>query len=537
MVLVILSGSLSPSASVVALSPTAAGTECVNASSGFVQVRAAHLCLNGGRIRFVGANDFNLLNGYLPGSGLSPSGPTQLAEARQAHIRIIKIAMDSSMSSSSHVIRTNPQGYFSSVDSLIADARTNGVMLNPIIGRSSSYWSSLTGDDYFTVGSKANVLYKTTWVSPIVNHYRNNTQIAWWEIAGEPDCCNYNATRTNQIIAWAIDMATYVKSLDSNHLVGGDWSGYVGYSPSTKSLDFSALDKRNSCCDLVSLHPYDYNGAVNVMYQIGISSSNLTGAIQEYVRQVTNHVHNVLLKPMEFAEYGSNLATDPAGRWNQILMNATLTYGTDSSEAWAWESSGSSSCSTWSISTLCTPVLMKAMAYWSDRMYSSYLPLTPDFGVKENPTMLTIHLGESAGATLIVQSFNGYGGNLDISIQTSPKGISTSLSRSSVAISPGTTGTTRLNLSTNPVTGLGNYVVIATVTNGTTHRSSTPLLIQVLPAAPENCPVCWLFPISWLFFWPYLLAGLLEALLYLSIKVWKDKMRLNDLLRLQKLHQ
>ena len=535
-ILVSLSGALSANVSLHVESPTSPNPECANASSGFVQVRASHLCLEGVRVRFVGANDFDLLNGYLPGGGLTPGGSAQLAEAGQAHIRLFKIAMDSSVSSSVQLLKTNPQAYFSSVDSLIADAKSNRVMLNPIIGRSSTYWSSLAGDDYFTVGSKANNLYKTTWVAPIVSNYRNNTQIAWWEIAGEPDCCNYNATRINQIVAWAIDIAAYVKSLDSNHLVGGDWSGYVGYSSTTNSLDFSPLDKRNACCDLVSLHPYDYNGALNVMYQTGISTSNLTGAIDEYVRQVTNHAHIVLGKPMEFAEYGSNLASDPTGRWNQIFLNATLTYDTDSSEVWAWEGSGSPPCSTWSVSSSCTPVLLRSMTYWSDRMNSSSLPAGPDFGVTENPGSLTLQPGGSSTATLVVEGFNGYRGSLDIGIQTTTKMISASLSSAQVSISPGVAVNTSLTVSAGASASLGNYTVIAIVTNGTRSHSSSPLIVQVLPAAAGTCLVCWFLPAVWPIIWPYLLAGLLVVTVYLSIKISEDRAKLNDLLRQRKSH-
>jgi hypothetical protein len=533
-ILVSLSGALSTNVPLQIGSPTTVSSECANASSGFVQVGGSHLCLDSARVRFVGANDFNLLDGYLPGSGLTPSGPSQLAEAGQARIRLFKIAMDSSVSSSSQLLKTNPQAYFSSVDSLIVDAKSNGVMLNPILGRSSTYWSSLTGDDYFTVGSKANILYKTTWVAPIVNHYRNNTQIAWWEIAGEPDCCNYNSTRINQIIAWATDMAAYVKSLDFNHRVGGDWSGYVGYSSTTNSLNFTLLDKRNACCDLVSLHPYDYNGALNVMYQTGISTSNLTGAIDEYVRQITNHAHNVLGKPMEFAEYGSNLVSDPTGRWNQIFMNAAFTYDTDSSEVWAWEGSGSPLCSTWSVSQSCTSVLVAAMTYWSDRMSSSSLPAGPDFGVTEHPTSVTLLPGGSSTATLIVQSFNGYTGNLDLGVQTASHGISTSLSASHVSVSPGLTLNTTLTVSVGSSVAPGNYTVVATVTNGTISRSSTPLTLQVQPASSGTCLLCWFFPASWLAIWPYLLSGVVGVAVYLGIKITKDRARLNNLLKQRK---
>jgi hypothetical protein len=438
--------------------------------------------------------------------------------------------MDSSVSASSQLLKTNPQAYFTSVDSLIADAKSNSVMLNPIIGRSSTYWSSLTGDDYFAIGSKANNLYKTTWVSPIVSHYRNNPQIAWWEIAGEPDCCNYNGTRINQIVAWAIDMASYIRGIDSNHLVGGDWSGYVGYSSATNSLDFSALDKRDACCDLVSLHPYDYNRAINVTYWTGISASNLTGAIDEYVRQVTNHAHTVLGKPVEFAEYGSNLASDPTGRWNRIFMNATLTYDTDSSEVWAWDGSGSPTCSTWSVSTSCTPVLLGAMTYWSDRMKSSSLPATPDFNVKENPTLLTLKPDGSNTASLTLESLNGYKGTLDITIRTAPDGITTTLSAEHVNISPGITGNTTLNVSAGSSISLGSYTIVATVTNGTISRSSDALIVQVLAPDTGTCWVCLLLPAYWLVIWPYLLTGLLGFTVYLNIRTSKSRTRFNDLL-------
>jgi hypothetical protein len=93
--LVSLSASLHANASLQIASTATPSHECINASSGFVQIRASHLCLDGTRVRFVGANDFNLLDGYLPGSGLTPSGPTQLAEAGQAHIRLFKIAIPS----------------------------------------------------------------------------------------------------------------------------------------------------------------------------------------------------------------------------------------------------------------------------------------------------------------------------------------------------------------------------------------------------------------------------------------------------------
>ena len=165
-------------------------------------------------------------------------------------------------------------------------------------------------------------------------------------------------------------------------------------------------------------------------------------------------------------------------------------------------------------------------------MNSSSLPASPDFGVRENPTSLTLQPGGSNTATLIVESFNGYKGNLDIGIQTAPNGISASVSAAHVNISPGITGNTTLTVSAGSSVGLGNYTVIATVTNGTTSRSSTPLTVQVLPTPTSGtCLICWFLPASWLIIWPYLITGLLGVTVYLSIKLSKNRAKLNDLVR------
>ena len=72
------------------------------------------------------------------------------------------------------------------------------------------------------------------------------------------------------------------------------------------------------------------------------------------------------------------------------------------------------------------------------------------------------------------------------------------------------------------------------MTNGTTSHSSSPLIVQVLPAAAGTCLVCWFLPAVWLVIWPYLLTGLLVVTVYLSIKISKDRAKLKDLLRQRK---
>jgi len=167
-------------------------------------------------------------------------------------------------------------------------------------------------------------------------------------------------------------------------------------------------------------------------------------------------------------------------------------------------------------------------------MSSSSLPAGPDFGVTEHAISLTLVPGGSGTETLTAESFNGYNGNLDIGVQTAPKGISTSLSTSHVSVSPGVRVSTTLSVSAESSAIPGNYTVVATVTNGTISRSSTPLIVQVQPTSAGTCLLCWFFPASWLAIWPYILTSLVGATVYLSIKISKDRARLNDLRRQRK---
>jgi hypothetical protein len=69
----------------------------------------------------------------------------------------------------------------------------------------------------------------------------------------------------------------------------------------------------------------------------------------------------------------------------------------------------------------------------------------------------------------------------------------------------------------------GNYTVVVTVSNGTTSRSSTTLIVHLLPASAGPCLLCWFFPIGWFVFWPYLLTWLLWSTLFLNIKISKNR--------------
>src|SRR6266704_1420033 len=99
--------------------------------------------------------------------------------------------------------------------------------------------------------------------------------------------------------------------------------------------------------DFVSVHSYcnDFplvscsDGALGAVYASGQSDGTLSGATSYYVNLYTAHAH-LLGKAMEFSEYNQNLTSDPTGAWDRELLNFTTSENSDSSEIWAWESSG-----------------------------------------------------------------------------------------------------------------------------------------------------------------------------------------------------
>ncbi|KAF7945636.1 uncharacterized protein EAE97_004674 [Botrytis byssoidea] len=58
-------------------------------------------------------------------------------------------------------------------------------------------------------------VYKN-YVKTIVTRYRSSTAIFAWELGNEPRC---NGCETSVLTKWATDISSYIKSLDSNHMV------------------------------------------------------------------------------------------------------------------------------------------------------------------------------------------------------------------------------------------------------------------------------------------------------------------------------
>ncbi|RSH76789.1 uncharacterized protein EHS24_005367 [Apiotrichum porosum] len=94
-----------------------------------------------------------------------------------------------------------------------------------------------------------------SYINTIVNRYKSNPAIFAWEIANEPRNGGTTAAKSDftvaQLTQWISDRASYIKSLDSNHMVAiGDWA-YNGNS----GLDFNTNLKLSNI-DFGTFHMY-----------------------------------------------------------------------------------------------------------------------------------------------------------------------------------------------------------------------------------------------------------------------------------------
>ena len=157
-------------------------------------------------------------------------------------------------------------------DSVVSTAEKYGIKL---IVALTNNWSDYGGMDVYvsqlnpggthdTFYTDATIIaaYKN-YVNEFVSRYADNDTIMGWELANEPRCTgssggsapNCDATGGTTIYNWAEELSAYIKSIDSNHLVGlGDEGWFQWADPPTypyapgvgvdfeKNLQISTLD-------------------------------------------------------------------------------------------------------------------------------------------------------------------------------------------------------------------------------------------------------------------------------------------------------
>ncbi|KAF8608969.1 glycoside hydrolase family 5 protein [Ceratobasidium sp. AG-I] len=218
-------------------------------------------------------------------------------------------------------------------DTVVAAAKTAGIRL---IVPLTNNWSDYGGMDVYVkqmLGSANHDLFYTDatvkaafkkYISGFVGRYKNEPTIMAWELANEPRCKGSSGTSTGTcttktITAWATEIAAYIKSIDSNHLVAiGDEGFYNQPSASTypyqgsEGIDFDANLKISSI-DFGTFHSYPEGW--------GQSSNAVAWGTQWIKDHATSQ--KTIGKPVIIEEFGvtSNQASTYTTWWDTVLSS------------------------------------------------------------------------------------------------------------------------------------------------------------------------------------------------------------------------
>jgi len=111
----------------------------------------------------------------------------------------------------------------------------------------------------------------------------------------------------------------------------------------------------------------------------------------------------------------------------------------------------------------------------------SFTVLKPDFTISDNPTSLIVRLGSSNTTTITINSINGFSGTITLSATISPQtkqSPSSTLSSTTVTVSPGSPATVLLTITTKGGTQTGNYTVTVSANSGSlTHTLTAPVSV------------------------------------------------------------
>ncbi|KAJ4963548.1 hypothetical protein NE237_023487 [Protea cynaroides] len=310
----------------------------VEAGNGFIRTRGVHFVLNGSPYY---ANGFNAY--WMMYVASDPSQRSKISESfQQASAHGLTIARTWAFSDGGYSPLQYSPGYyneqmFKGLDFVISEARRYGIKL--ILSLVDNYedfggkkqyveWARnegqyLASEDDFFRNPVVKGYYKNHIKTVLTRHnsiaglaYKDDPTIMAWELMNEPRCTSDLSGRTIQ--AWITEMASFVKSIDRNHLLEAGLEGFYGEnSPQKKQFnpgfqvgtDFIA-NNQVSGIDFATVHSYPDQW---------LSSSSDEAQLSFLNNWLTTHIQdaqNILGKPVLLAEFGKSWK-DPGFNTNQ----------------------------------------------------------------------------------------------------------------------------------------------------------------------------------------------------------------------------
>lgn len=221
-------------------------------SDGFITRSGTNLMLNGKKFQYIGFDAYGI-------SGCRTGTPWTTAQLDGYFSKL----------PAKSVTRTWAFQYYgtAAVQTILTEAAKYGQYVILTLGDDDSACNDYDGAPSGDGSGKTLAFYQTgwqgayaTWVKTVVPLFKNNTTVAFWEIANEPGNAGASPSAA-QMKAYLDGAAALIKSQDPNHLVGtgANYDGNAGLS------DY-AYAHSGTDIDLISTHEYAYeyeNGAVD----------------------------------------------------------------------------------------------------------------------------------------------------------------------------------------------------------------------------------------------------------------------------------
>ncbi|XP_040862555.1 mannan endo-1,4-beta-mannosidase 7 isoform X4 [Glycine max] len=224
------------------------------------------------------------------------------------------------------------------LDFVVSEARKYGIKLilslvnnyenfggkKQYVNWARSHGQYLTSDDDFFRSPVVKGYYMNHTVLNRYNrftgmHYKDDPTIMAWELMNEPRCTSDPSGRTIQ--AWITEMASFVKSIDRNHLLEAGLEGFYGQStPQRKRLnpgfdigtDFIG-NNRIPAIDFATVHCYpdQWVSSSNIQYQLSFLNNWLSAHFIDAQYRIK--------KPILVAEFGKSFKSSSSYERDEVF--------------------------------------------------------------------------------------------------------------------------------------------------------------------------------------------------------------------------
>ncbi|EIW75756.1 hypothetical protein CONPUDRAFT_180574 [Coniophora puteana RWD-64-598 SS2] len=272
----------------LALAAVSFASPAARAGSGYVQTSGQAFTLDGAPYTVYGENSYWVgLSGY--STDQMNQAFSDIAATGGTTVRTWGFNDVNSTTASDHpvyyqyfdgkniTVNTGANG-LANFDNVVAAAKANNIKLIVTLtnnwgdyGGMDVYVNSILGygqpHDYFYSNPDVIAAYKN-YVKAFVSRYANEPTIFGWELANEPRCggstpASSGTCTTKTITTWIQDISSYIKTVDSNHLVGLGDEGWFNWANSTSDwtsngsngIDFDA-NLAISSIDFGTFHLY-----------------------------------------------------------------------------------------------------------------------------------------------------------------------------------------------------------------------------------------------------------------------------------------